>query len=141
VAAIRELIPGRSTASDFELAEQLLSGKRGATEVLLNKLVLQGSSPFMLIGLLAKTFGSLVRIRALLDKGLSSQEIKEDLGISPWLLNKYLPLAKRASLQILAEHLSALLKADFRLKDRSLNPAAVFGTLAHDISREHSHGR
>jgi len=141
VAAVRSLMPGRSHASDFELAEQLLSGKRANTEVLLHKLISQGSSPFMLIGLLAKTFGSLVRIRALLDKGLSANEIKNDLGITPWLMNKYMPLAKRAPIHVLTRHLTALTKADFRLKDRSLGPTAVLGTLAHEISMGDSHER
>lgn len=128
--ALRSLEPGRSIASDFELAETMLGTNRAATEALLHRLISQGSSPFMLIGLLTKTFTTILRIRALSDKGLSQGEIKTDLGISPWLFSKYLPLARRISTPALLRALSALAEADFRLKDKSLGPTAVFSSAA-----------
>lgn len=134
-AALRALEPGRAIASDFELAESLLGKNRAATETLLHQLLSQGSSPFMLIGLLTKTFITLYRTRSLLDKGLSQNDIKSDLGISPWLFSKYLPLARRLSIEALARNINALLIADFRLKDRSLGPHAVFSSLASEIAR------
>lgn len=133
-ATLRALEPGRATASDFELAESLLGNNRAATETLLHQLLSQGSSPFMLVGLLTKTFVTLLRIRALVDRGLSHGDIKADLDISPWLLSKYLPLAKKFSRETLANNLRALMVADFRLKDRSLGPAAIFSSLAREIS-------
>lgn len=129
-AVLRELEPGRSVASDFELAEALLSPKRGATETLIQQLLAQGSSPFMLMGLLTKTFSTLYRIRAALDRGQSQQDLKASLGISPWLLSKYLPLARQLSLPEIARRLEALMKADFSLKDRSLGPGATLSSLA-----------
>jgi DNA polymerase III delta subunit len=128
--ALKALEPGRATASDFELAETLLGKNRAATETLLLKLISQGSSPFMLLGLLTKTFSSLYRIRVLLDRGISPNVIKNDLGISPWLFSKYLPLAQRSSTEALAKNLDALLVADFRLKDRSLGPVGILSGVA-----------
>jgi len=128
--ALRSLEPTRATASDFELAETLLGRNRAATETLLVQLISQGSSPFMLIGLLTKTLVSLYRIRVLLDKGLGSSEIKNATGISPWLFSKYLPLAQRLSATSLQAAIEALFKADFRLKDRSLGPVAIFSGVA-----------
>lgn len=128
--ALRELEPGRSMASDFELAEALLSPKRAGTETLIQQLLAQGSSPFMLMGLLTKTFSTLYRIRAALDRGQSQQELKNDLGLSPWLLSKYLPLARQLSLAQISARLDALLETDFRLKDRSLGPASTLSSLA-----------
>lgn len=136
-AALRALEPGRAVASDFELAESLLGKNRAATETLLHQLLSQGSSPFMLIGLLTKTFITLYRIRSLIDKDISQNDIKSELGISPWLFSKYLPLVKRLSIEALAKNINALLIADFRLKDKSLGPAAVFSSLASEISRGH----
>lgn len=133
--ALRDLEPGRTTASDFELAEALIGKNRASTETLLLRLVAQGSSPFMLIGLLTKTFTTIFRLRLLLDKGLAQGDIKNDLGISPWLLSKYIPIARRLSAQSLTDILSALSVADFRLKDKSLGPATVFSSLASHISR------
>jgi DNA polymerase III delta subunit len=129
-STLRELEPGRALASDFELADALLSPKRANTEVLIQQLLSQGSSPFMLLGLLTKTFSTLLRIRAALDRGQGQQELREDLGISPWLLSKYLPLAKKLSADEISDRLEALLKTDFRMKDRSLGPAALLSSLA-----------
>ena len=129
-AALRELEPGRSVASDFELADALMSPKRVATETLIQQLLAQGSSPFMLMGLLTKTFSTLYRIRAALDRGQSQQDIKSSLGISPWLLSKYLPLARQLPLPEIGRRLEALMEADFSLKDRSLGPGATFSSLA-----------
>ena len=89
----------------------------------------------MLLGLLTKTFVSIYRIRAMLDRGLSQQEIRAALGISPWLFTKYAPIAQKASLAALSSHCEALLAADFRLKDKSIGHGATFGSLAHHISQ------
>ncbi len=133
--ALRSLEPGRASASDFELAETMLGKNRAATEALLHQLIAQGSSPFMLIGLLTKTFSTILRMRALADKGLSQGDIKADLAISPWLFSKYLPLARRIPTATLTRALAALAEADFRLKDRSLGPAAVFSSVANAVTR------
>ncbi len=130
VGALRELEPGRSLASDFDLAEALLSSKRAGTETLIQQLLAQGSSPFMLMGLLTKTFSTLYRIRAALDRGQSQGDLKNDLGLSPWLLSKYIPLARQLSLPQISSILEALLEADFRLKDRSIGPAATLSSVA-----------
>jgi len=111
-----------------------MGSNRAASEALLVKLIAQGSSPFMLIGLLTKTFSSLYRIRVLLDKGLSPHEIKNSTGIIPWLFSKYLPLAQRSSTKSLEAVLEALMVADFKLKDRSLGPASVLSSVASSLS-------
>jgi DNA polymerase III delta subunit len=132
--ALKALEPGRAQASDFELAEALLGKNRGATEALLTQLINQGSSPFMLIGLLTKTFTSLLRIRSMLDNGISQNDIRASLGITPWIFSKYLPLAKQRSSQSLSKTIEALLCADFRLKDRSLGPAAILSSVAATVA-------
>jgi DNA polymerase III delta subunit len=96
----------------------------------------QGSSPFMLIGLLTKTFTNLLRLRVMLDRGYQQQDIRNELGLSPWLFSKYLPTAKRISTTQLSKTLEALLVADYRIKDRSLGPDAVFSMVAYEASRE-----
>jgi DNA polymerase III delta subunit len=133
--ALRSLIPGRSQASDFELADQLLTGKRVLTEVLLQQLLNQGSSPFMLIGLLTKTLTNLLRLRTMMDRGFQQQDIRNELGVSSWLFTKYLPTAKRLSTTQLSRTLDALLVSDYRIKDRCLGPGAVFSTVTYEASR------
>lgn len=131
---MRKLIPGRSSASDFELADALLSKKRAATEVLIHQLISQGSSPFMLLGLLTKTFVSLYRIRAMLDRGAQTNDIRLALGVSPWLFNRYLPIARAHNLSALSRYCETLLRADFRLKDKSIGHSATLSFIAHQFS-------
>lgn len=129
-SALQALEPGRATASDFDLANALLGKNRGATETLLTQLIAQGSSPFMLLGLLTKTFSTLLRIRSLMDRGLSQNQIRADINLAPWIFSKYVPLAQRRTTSELSRDLEALLVADFRLKDRSLGPAAILSQIA-----------
>ncbi len=129
-SALRALEPGRAHASDFELADTLLGRNRGTTEALLIQLLSQGSSPFMLMGLLTKTFTSLLRIRSQLDSGVSPNDIRNSMGLPPWIFSKYLPLAKQRNVAALSKILESLLIADFRLKDRSLGPAALLSSVA-----------
>ena len=132
--ALSALEPGRSIASDFTLADSLLGSKRIQTEVLLHQLLNQGSVPMMLMGLLTKTFVTIFRIRTLLDRGFSQQDIRNDLALTPWLFTKYLPLAKRLSMAQIEHCTEVLLKTDFRLKDRSLGPAALLSSLAYNAT-------
>ena len=134
--ALQALDPGKTIASDFELAEILLKRNEGQAQALVTKLLEQGSSPFMLMGLLTKTFGTLLQIRLLVDRGASPGDIKSSLGISPWLFSKYLPLAKLRAPSDFSEILHAMLIADYRLKDKSLGPTAIFSQLAGHISKE-----
>jgi DNA polymerase III delta subunit len=133
ITTLQSLFPSQLHASDFELAESILHAPRAKTEVLLQRLLAQGSSPFMLMGLLGKTWVSLSGIAALDRKGLSANEIRTNLAISPWLFNKYLPLAKRLTPELASKGTESLLKADFTLKDRSLGPAAIFSELAQKL--------
>jgi DNA polymerase III delta subunit len=89
----------------------------------------------MLLGLLTKTFVTLYRIRAMLEKGLQQQDIRTSIGLSPWLFNRYVPIARNQTLNALSSHCEALLRADFRLKDKSIGHGATFSTLASRISQ------
>jgi DNA polymerase III delta subunit len=132
-ATLRQMFPDRAHSSDFELAESFITARRERTEILLHQLFDQGSSPFMLMGLLSKTWSTLLRVRVLSDKGVSSNDIRAHLGISPWLLNKYAPLLKRGSSSVFAQHLDTLMQSDFRLKDKNLGAPVVFSSLAKHL--------
>ena len=88
----------------------------------------------MLIGLLTKTFTSLLRIRALLDGGVSQNDIRSSMGLTPWIFSKYLPLARQRSVESLSKTVESLLRADFKLKDRSLGPTAILSSVAATIA-------
>jgi DNA polymerase III delta subunit len=130
------LSPGRSHASDFELADTLLLADRASGESLLLQLINQGSSPFMLMGLLAKTLANLYHIRIQLDRSVHPNDIRSELAIPPWFFTKYLATAKRLSRSRIERTLDALLMADYRLKDYSLGPASIFSSVAFETHRD-----
>jgi DNA polymerase III delta subunit len=132
--ALRLLEPGRAHASDFELAETLLTKNRAQCEALVLQLTNQGSNPYMVIGLLTKTFNSLLQVRAMLDRGIGINDIRNQTGIIPWQFQRYLALAKTRSTAKFSEILSALNRADFRLKDRSLGPATILSEFAATVA-------
>lgn len=133
LSALQQLFPAQVHANDFELAETILTAPRARVEVTLTQLVEQGSSPFMLMGLLGKTWSSLLAISALNQKGLGGNEIRNQLGLSSWIFNKYLPLSKRLSAEAATSSIEALMEADFALKDRSLGPEVVLSKLARTL--------
>lgn len=132
--ALKLLEPGRAHASDFELAETLLTKNRALGEALVLQLTNQGSNPFMVMGLLTKTFNSLLQIRAMLDRGIGINEIRNHTGIIPWQFQRYLALAKTRSTSAFSEILGALNRADFKLKDRSLGPATILSEFAATVA-------
>jgi len=126
---LQDLLPALPRVSDFDVAAMLAGSSRDASEVFVQQLLDQGSVPFMLLGLISKTWLQLARIRALDERKVAVSEIRSATNIAPWLFNKYLPLARRYSTQQLTEHIAALTRADFALKDRSLGPEAIFSSV------------
>lgn len=127
-------LPTKSSASDFELANALLSRQRHIPELLVHQLLSQDSSPFMLMGLLSKTFVTLFAIRYMLDRGIGQNDIRSALELPPWIFGKYLPLAKQVPLTRLGGIIRGLMRTDFGLKDRSLGVDAVMSSLICRVS-------
>jgi len=131
---IMEVFHHRALQGDFAFLEVLNQGKIAQAESLLNELFASGKSPFMMLALLAKTFSSYLAIKALLAKNLPATKIRESLNITPWVFNKQLLAVKSYSLCRLKQSLEAILRADSKLKHRSLGAEAIFSELAYSIA-------
>jgi DNA polymerase III delta subunit len=132
---VRSLFSHRPETSDFELIGHILQRDLTRSELLLNRLLQGGKNPFLLLGLLLRSWSQLLEIRSLLDHGASAADVRARLQLSPWIANK---LLEQAHLMTQAKGCSAmehLLKADTRLKGRSVGSDAVMGDLVGALCR------
>lgn len=126
----------QTVQSDFAFLDSINQGKISRAEALLNDLFASGKSPFMLLALLAKTFSNYLSIKSALQRGVPAAEIRQSLNAAPWVFNKHLQAVKNYSLQQLKRSIHAILRADSKLKHRSLGAEAIFSELFHSILGE-----
>lgn len=106
--------------SEFILFDLAASGQRIKAELLLERLLQSGKSPFGLVAIWARTVGQLLTISLMQTQRAHDATIREALGIAPWLFTKIYPLVKKLSLTKLTLIQKRLLKVDGLLKNKSL---------------------
>ncbi len=134
VADLRALFPESDQVSEFVLIEALSKGEGTSADLMFRTLKASGVSEFMLLGLLAKTWSSYLAIADLKANGHSDPEIASALGINNWLYNKYLSGVRGQGIGKLRRNLWQVLRADSRLKNRSLQPENILGCLFSEIA-------
>jgi DNA polymerase III delta subunit len=134
VKNVEQLFVQRTVAGEFELIDNLARGDRLKAEVQLSSLFDAGKNAFMFLGLLSRTFSNYLAIRSMLDKGLSPDKIRAELGMAPWLFNKQLSAAKNYSQKKLKRAIEIILRADSKLKNRSLGNETIFSELLDGLA-------
>jgi len=125
---IHKTVPG-----EFDFLDALVGGGIARAEVMISGLLAAGKSPFMLMGLLNRSFSGYLSIRSLMDEGENPQEIRQKLNIAPWVFNKQLPVARRYSSEDLKRALKTLVRVDSKLKNRSLSPDVLMSDVIHEL--------
>ena len=131
---IQQMYGNHKDPSEFILMDLLSRGQRWKVELTISQLFQNGKNAFALLALLAKSFSRQLVIAWMLEKGVKHAEIRQRLGLAPWLFQKHLDTAQRYSANRLKECLFATLAADARLKDHSLGQEAIFSELAGRLS-------
>ena len=129
-----KVFAAKVSPDEFKLLELLTQGRLGQAEALLSMLMREGKSPFSLLGLLARNFHTYLAIQYLLDQRKSSAEIGEILNIPGWLLSKHLSAVRRYRIASLKRAIEAILRADSKLKNRSVGADAVLSEMASHLS-------
>jgi len=119
-----------SDTSEFDFIDALASGQRMRAEILVQKILSSGKSPFALLGLLSKTFSQYMKIKLLQSQKMTSEEAREHLNMSPWVFDKNCRSAKKYSASALKQALKAILLADSKLKNKSLGAECIFEELS-----------
>ncbi len=129
-----QLFRQRIDPSEFALVDALIQGNGTRAETLMSSLFASGKAAFPLLALVAKTYASAFAIKDLTVKGHADKDIAGLLGISPWIIGKRAPLARKRSFQSLGTHLKSILTTDSKLKNKSLGPEIVFSELIQALS-------
>lgn len=134
IDSLQQLFPGRVHASEYDLVDSITSRKPLEALVLTRKVLASGKNPFLLLSLLSRSIISYSRIKSLLTASASRDQMRDQLRLPPWLLDKQLSAASRFTTGELMEGIRSLLRADSLLKNRSLGPDSVIEELVGKLS-------
>lgn len=129
-----ELYPDAPEENEFALLDLIHFGQPALIEAKLTKFFQEGKNSFMFLGLLVRTYSKYVSLRSLLDSGMAHIQAREALTLKEWTFKKHLEVVSKKSLKRLYRDLEALLRADSKLKNRSLGETEIFCELASQLT-------
>ncbi len=112
-----------TTADTFKFIDNIFYGNKNKATLDLNNLLESGSNIFGLISLAAKTNSQISALHAANNSSASvslNNLVKQELAISPWIANKLSQMTRSVSEDDNFAIGKALLKADIRLKSKSV---------------------
>ncbi|MFM1847402.1 MAG: hypothetical protein RL417_876 [Pseudomonadota bacterium] len=133
VKDVRSLFTAAPDPNEFALIDAIAAKNPAGVEVLLHELFEEGKNPFLLLSLLGRTYSNFLVIKRLLDSGRSPADVRQLMGMTQWVFDKQLQGLRRYSTPQLAKALGAIVRADSKLKNRSLGTDEVIGSLCAEL--------
>lgn len=118
---------------EFELIELITQGKSAKAEGSIEQILHKSPSPLVLNAMMSKSFSNYLVANYMLSRGDGPQKVAERLKLNPWVTNKVITGARRYGTSRLVNALANLLRADSKLKGKSLGNVAVFSELLWEI--------
>ncbi len=116
VIELKNAVLERNLDSSLFIAEQMLLKSNNSTAEI-----------FKTVGFFYSVFGNIWQIRRLIEKGLSKQQVQQELGLKGYYFNNQYNEASRFSLAEMPQIFEALLDADRAMKGFStLDPSTIF---------------
>ncbi|MBN2030558.1 DNA polymerase III subunit delta [bacterium] len=103
--------------------------------IVLNQLMDEGQSPPGIIMDLSRRIFLFMRMRAMLDRGLSLDGVTKKLGLPPFFAKQYTDQIRHFTADELAYGVDVLLQSDTYIKTGYLNPDVVMTLMVHDLVR------
>ncbi len=122
VKSVITIIP---EAEEFALLDLLDSGSLWRAEHLAENLLSQGSNAFMLLAMIARNQINRIAVRGGVERKIPDGTLKHALGMSPWVYERTKKIALKPNLPSMKHVISAIVRADTRLKGKSLGPQAI----------------
>lgn len=122
LADLGRLFASATDPNEFGVLDAAYSGDVPGSEILLEELFRSGENPFLLLGVFGKSNLRYLAIRSHLNSGNDAGRIRDHLGLSPWLLNKDLPVVKKLKGPQLLDTLQSVVETDLRLKGKAIGP-------------------
>jgi DNA polymerase III subunit delta len=122
VGEVRLLTATTHQARVFDLTDALARRDRRKALALLHELLDAGESPLGIVALASHQTRSLLQVKALAERGMRAAQIAQTAGMSPFVVEKSLPLARQFTfVQLEAAH-HTLLEIDAALKLSKATP-------------------
>lgn len=133
---VRGLFSATPDPNEFALIDAIAAGNPAGSEILLRELFEEGKNPFLLLSLLGRTFSNFLVIKRLLDSGRTPGDVRQLMGMTQWVFDKQVQGLRRYSAPKLAQALGAIVRADSKLKNKSLGADEVIGRLCSELRPE-----
>ena len=134
-AEVKLLTPTTHQARVFDLTDALARRDRARALGLLHELLDAGESPLGIVALTAHQTRSLLQVKALAQRGLRPAQIAQTAGMSPYVVEKSLPLARQFTFAQLEAAHHALLRVYTALKLSKMTPAMALDLLVVEFGK------
>lgn len=108
----------------FQLTDAIRKKNLKTALQILNQLLSEGHHPLLLLAMLANQLRKIARAKELLNQGVSTSQIGQQVGILPFLRDDFVKQAGNFNLEQIRQALSSLLATDIKLKSSS-QPANI----------------
>lgn len=132
-ADVREIVSASRVETIFELTDAVGARDIGRALRSLATILQDGGAPLMVLGGLSRHFRQLLLLRELLDQRRTEEQIGREAGISPFLLKKLVPQAKRHHQAELRSAFARLHRTDVALKSSPVKPPQLLEVLIRDL--------
>ncbi len=126
---VQALTPTVRELRAFDLTDTLLRRDRAGALALLHDLLEHGSAPLQIVGMVAYQTRTLMQVKALASQGQRPPQIAQSAGLSAFVVEKSLGLARRFSMAELETAHRALLEVDTSLKRSRTTPEMALDLL------------
>lgn len=123
------LFPAEASADSFKLIDLINARQLAAAELELHSILKSGSSHFQLLGLLHSHYFKIFLLSLGIKNGHSGDNLARHLKINPYVISKYLAVARANTPEKLKSKLAEILRTDSIFKNRSLGDENAFSML------------
>ncbi len=114
----------------------LMGLKKGSEAIkIYHEILALKESPFGVLALIVRQFNYMIRIGDMLDRGMSTKAIAPAVGLSPYVVGKYIPQVKNYTYEEMRNILEACAETDHSIKRGDMGAELGVELLILDISR------
>ncbi len=134
-ADVARVVTDTRSESVFALVDAVAEGRLDPALTILRRMLRDGEAVLALLGHLARHVRNLARVQALSARGLSIEELRAELALHPFVVQKCLQQSKRFSPQQLGHHLTTLAELDWSIKRSRLSDTLLLERAIMDLCR------
>jgi DNA polymerase-3 subunit delta len=134
-ADVAAVVTDTRSESVFALVDAVAEGRLDPALTILRRMLRDGEAVLSLLGQLARHVRNLARVQALSARGLRVEELRAELGLHPFVVQKCLQQSRRFSPRQLARHLAILAELDWSIKRSRLSDALLLERSIVDLCR------